>query len=962
MAIGLVLAFVCGAVAAPSSKPFEIVAGSFSVVPSTLQAGAHEDLTTAFDFAHDAAGKTFNDVRNTVVELPPGMVGSNTAVPVCTQSQLLENGPRGPEQSACPIASQVGVISFELEFKTGPLEVSVPLYNMQPAGAGVADEFGFKTLFLTQILSVTVRPNDSGVTVASANLESIVEPHNVSVTVWGVPAARQHDRERDRTCTGTGASLECQGGDEPARIPLKPFLSNPTSCSEAPLTATLSANSWEAPESWVTQSSSIAPMTGCERVPFTPSLVVEPTTSSAESSSGLNVSLVVPQEWDSPNTFSTSNVKNVRVVLPVGYTINPSAGSGLVGCTRSEYEAETYSSLPGEGCPQEAKVGTVDVETPVLVGGEKLSGAIYIAEPFENPFGSLLALYVIVKDAKLGILVKVAGHIEPDPVTGQIVTRFDDNPQVPFSRFTLKLRQGATSPLVSPPVCGSYTAAGQVTPWSAPLTPFPVNSSFPIERGIGGGPCPTDGVPPFNPTVISGTQDNDAGGYSPFYLRLLRNDGEQEITKFTTILPPGITANLTGIPFCSDAAIEVARHATGRQEIVEPSCPIASEIGHTLVGAGVGNVLAWTPGKVYLAGPYHGSALSIVSITSATVGPFDLGTVVIRFALRINPITAQAEIDSTGSDPIPHIIDGIVVHVRDIHVYIDRLKFMRNPTNCTPLSILNTITGTGADPSNPQDQAPVTVSTHFQAADCGNLTFKPRFKASTSAKTSRALGASLHVKLTYPRAPEGTQADIRSVKVELPKRLPSRLATLQQACPDTVFNTNPASCPAASRVGTAKAITPILPVPLEGPAYFVSHGGAKFPELIIILQGYGITIDLHGQTFINEKTGITSSTFHNLPDEPVTSFELTLPQGRYSALAANGSLCASRRITVRHRVRRLINGHLQHVTRKIKIHKPSILEMPTIFTAQNGTIIRRNTPITVTGCNEHRTGKPTARR
>jgi hypothetical protein len=329
-------------------------------------------------------------------------------------------------------------------------------------------------------------------------------------------------------------------------------------------------------------------------------------------------------------------------------------------------------------------------------------------------------------------------------------------------------------------------------------------------------------------------------------------------------------------------------------------------------------VLAQAPGKVYLAGPYHGSALSIVSITSATVGPFDLGTVVIRFALRINPSTAQVEVDSAGSDPIPHIIQGIVVHVRDIRVYMNRPSFILNPTSCAPMSISNTITGAGADPANPADQAPVSIASPFQAANCATLAFKPVFKVSTSGKTSRSKGASLSVKLTVPGA-LGTQANIKSVKVDLPKQLPSRLTTLQKACTAAQFNANPAGCPAASVVGHATAITPLIPVPLVGPAYFVSHGGEAFPSLIVVLQGYGITIDLVGSTYIS-KAGITSSTFKTVPDQPVTSFELTLPEGKFSALAANGNLCTSK------------------------------LAMPTAFTAQNGAVIHESTKIGVTGC------------
>jgi hypothetical protein len=354
---------------------------------------------------------------------------------------------------------------------------------------------------------------------------------------------------------------------------------------------------------------------------------------------------------------------------------------------------------------------------------------------------------------------------------------------------------------------------------------------------------------------------------------------------------------------------------------------------------------------VYLAGPYHGSGLSIVSVTSATVGPFDLGTVVIRFALRINPTTGQAEIDGTGSDPIPHILPpGLVAHVRDIHVYIDRQDFTVNPTNCSRLAITNTITGAGPNPASNTDDQTTNVSTPFQAANCVNLAFKPNFKVSTSGKTSKADGASLNVKLAFPDTPVGAQANIHLVKVDLPKQLPSRLTTLQKACTAAQFAVNPAGCPAASVVGHARAITPILPVPLEGPTYFVSHGGEAFPSLIMVLQGYGVTIDLVGTTFIN-KAGVTSSTFKTVPDQPVSSFELTLPQGPFSALTANGNLCSlTKTVTVKKKVTLRVNGHKKTVTRSIKQTKPASLTMPTEFVAQNGAIVHQVTAMSVTGC------------
>jgi hypothetical protein len=414
--------------------------------------------------------------------------------------------------------------------------------------------------------------------------------------------------------------------------------------------------------------------------------------------------------------------------------------------------------------------------------------------------------------------------------------------------------------------------------------------------------------------------NNNAGSFSPFYLHLTRTDAEQEISGFSTNLPSGLTGDLSGVPFCPEADIELARRKSGAQEEAEPSCHVASQVGHTLVGTGVGAVLAYVPGKIYLAGPFHGAPFSIVSVTSAAVGPFDLGTVVLRFGLTIDPYTARVSVTPTSSEPIPTILKGIVTHVRDIRVYIDRNKFTLNPTSCNPLAIGSTLTSNLG--------ARKTVTSPFQASNCQALGFKPVFKVSATGKTSRAMGASLTVKLSYPT---GAQANISKVKVDLPKQLPSRLTTLQKACTVAQFATNPAGCPAASIVGRAKAITPLIPVPLEGPAYFVSHGGEAFPDLIIVLQGYGVTIDLVGTTFIN-KAGITSSTFKAVPDQPVGSFELVLPQGKFSALAANGNLCAGK------------------------------LKMPTAFTAQNGATVHQNTPIGVTGCPKHKAKKASHKR
>jgi hypothetical protein len=918
------------AVAEPNpKKPFGIVPGSFHFVPSTYQAGAHSNWVTSFDFEHSkATGKTFNDVRTIVVNLPAGFDASSTAVPTCTPAQLLGSGSR----SECPPDSQIGTITFDLTLESVPVESTFPFYNMEVTSSGIAAELGIHAVVLTQILDVRARPDDEGLTITTPDIENTGELHDFSVDTWGIPASHEHDAERGQECFEQGGKFECGGGGEKVNVPLRPFLSNPTSCG--PHTASMEAESWEEPGSWSKASFEVPPIVECERIPFAPSIEAQPSTRFAESPTGLDVSLLVPQTWEKPESVATANLKATRFTLPEGVTANPSLASGLGACTPQQYQAETAASLPGEGCPPESKIGSIEIETPLLA--EKIPGAIYIAKPYDNPFNSLLALYVVAKLPSRGIIIKVAGQIEPNPVTGQLVTTFastpafeglpgnEGTPQQPFSRFTLKFRPGATAPLVSPPACGSYAAEAELTPWSNPVVPQLVDSPpFVIENGIGGGPCPAGGIPPFHPALTAGTLNNSAGSYSQMDIHITRNDGEQEITRFSSILPPGLTANLSGVPFCPNADVEAAKNVSGAQEEASPSCPQASEIGHSLVGAGVGSVLAYTPGKIYLAGPYNGAPFSVVSITSAKVGPFDLGTVVIRFALEINPETAVVTVDAKASDPIPHIIKGIIIHVRDIHVYIDRNQFMINPTNCNPLNFAATVGGGGQDPTNPADQQYVTTNTPFQLANCQSLQFKPKFSVSTSGKTSRTDGASLTAKLAVPGA-LGTQANISRVKVELPVQLPSRLPTLQKACTAAQFETNPAGCPLASIIGHAKAITPILPVPLEGPAYFVSHGGEGWPSLVIVLQGYGVTIDLVGTTFIS-KAGVTSSTFKTVPDQPVTSFELTLPDGPYSALTALGNFCTAKKLT-----------------------------MPTELLGQNGALIKQSTKIAVTGCPKHK--------
>jgi uncharacterized repeat protein (TIGR01451 family) len=955
---------------ARAQTSFGIAPGGSATALSSDQAGAHPDITTSLAFdTVDRKGSLAGNPKDLVTEEPSGFAGDLVDTPMCPPVKL--------SAAECAVGTQVGVATLTALFlnESAPRVESVPVYNLAP-NPGEAAKFGFRVLGNFNIQGdVAVRPGDYGLRVSFHNTnDSGSALDKVTLTVWGVPAAPVHDTWRwkpeiDRPSSHFGISSE---------IAPAPYFTNPTSCG-GQLEAKIDVNSWEQLGTFTETGMPFGPIVGCDRLAMPASFTAEPTTENADSPSGLDVNLGVKQTYENAEGLATSTLNKAVVTLPDGITVNPSAGAGLAACTLAQYSEEALEVSPSRGCPNNSKLGTVTIETPSLK--EKGEGSVYLAEPApngepgKNPFDSLLALYVVARFPERGVLVKVAGRVSADARTGRLVTYFEAQPDlgagqpglaglppVPFSKFAFRFHQGTTSPLVTPSLCGSYAASAALSPWSEPaVVVVPPLQAFAITHAFDGGAC-TSGVPPFAPQVIAGTLSNAAGSYSPMNIRVVRGDGEQEITRFSALLPPGLTANLSHVPFCSDAAIQLAREKTGAQEEAQPSCPSSSEIGHTLVGAGVGSVLAQAHGKLYMAGPYNGAPFSIAAITSAKVGPFDLGTVVVREALRIDPVTARVTVDATASDPIPHIIKGIVIHVRDIRVYVDRHNFILNPTSCAPLSITDTITGAGADPANPADQAPVTVTSPFQAAECQSLAFKPTFKVSTSGKTSRSNGASLSVNLSYPNAPQGTQANIRSVKVDLPKQLPSRLTTLQKACTAAQFNTNPAGCPVASLIGHARAITPILPVPLEGPAYFVSHGGEAFPSLIIVLQGYGVTLDLVGSTFIS-KQGITSSTFKTVPDAPVGSFELTLPQGKYSALAANGNLCSvTNTVTVKKKVTVRVKGHKKTVTRKVKESVAGSLTMPTAFVAQNGAVIHQSTPISVTGCGKAAKAKKKVRK
>ena len=886
--------------------------------PAT-QAGSHPyDLQVNFGLNDDEKGTTGGTLRDAHIGLPAGIVGDPHAVPQCSRQRFLE----GIE--ACPAETQVGVDRPALptapEAGHGEIEPRLPVYNLVPP-PGVPAEFGFTAFGTTIFIDAGVRSgSDYGIT---GNVRDIsFHPMANRITLWGTPSDESHKFERCAALSGSGNGT-C--GLPGLAVSPKALLTLPTAC-EGPLTARITADSWKpgepvASRSIVLHDPAGAPVepTGCGHQSFSPFLTAAPDTSYADTPAGLTVDVKVSQEGlTKAEGISTSNIKDTTVTLPEGVAINPGQAAGLAACgpakdglTTSAEEAEGNENNGPAECPNASQVGTDEIETPLLT--KPLKGDVYVMQ--SNP----PHLKLLVTAEGEGVFLKLVGNVNLDEATGRLTTTFEKTPELPFTDFKLSFSGGAQAALSTPTRCGTYATTSDFTAWSSPFTEdvFP-SSSFAISAGTGGAACPASPLP-FSPSMIAGSTTDQAGGYTSFSLLLTRPDDQQRVGNLQFKTPEGLLGMISKVALCPEP------------QAAQGTCSSASQIGHTVVEAGPGPypLVVPQPGQppapIYLTGGYKGAPYGLSIVVPLVVGPFTLQTQVVRAKIEVDPLTTQLTVTT---DALPQIIDGVPADLRAINAVIDRPGFMFNPTGCEPQSFSGTATGT--------EGASAPISSHFQMGSCRSLTFKPNFKVSTSGKTSRKDGASLDAKIIYPTGALGanqasSQSNVKMVKVDLPKQLPSRLTTLQKACPSVTFEANPAACPEDSKVGTAKAITPVLPVTLTGPAYFVSYGGAKFPELVVVLEGYGVTVYLHGETFIS-KAGITSSTFRQVPDVPITSFELKLPEGPFSALAANGNLCTTK------------------------------LLMPTAFTGQNGAVIKQSTPISVTGCTKHKTKKTTTKK
>jgi hypothetical protein len=888
------------------------------------QAGSHPfQLTTTLTFNTHAVPVFYgpNDVqpeaqpialtKDLRFNLPPGLVGNPTPLPKCPIAVFLHP----IDSSICQPDTVIGVatpiIANPYKSTQVPFAATAPLYSLEPA-VGEPARFGFETPLGPVILDTSVRTGgDYGVVVTVPDIIDDVAFIGTQVTFWGVPADPRHDNARGE-CLGeheTSPAIKLEFACSVQEKP-QPLLILPTSC-EGPWHTSVEGDSWSnvgqfsPPNEYTFSNSADEPISqdGCNRLNFEPSISVAPDGQQASTPTGLTVGVHVDQEASlNPAGLTESTVKDTTVTLPAGVALNPAGADGLSACSMGQVVLDSPAE---QTCPESSKVGTVEISTPLLPN--PLVGAAYLATQNQNPFGSLVALYLVVYDPVSGVRVKLAGEVKPNVETGQLVSTFDETPPLPFEDLKIHFFGGSRAPLGTPALCGSYTTAASIAPWSG-NPPAQSSSEFQITSGPNGTPC--SNPLPFKPELTTGSLNIQAGAFTPFTMTMSREDGNQNLDAIQLKMPSGLLGTLSSVKLCGEAEGNAG------------TCGPESLIGHTTVSVGLGgNPYTVVGGEVFITGPYKGAPYGLSIVNPAKAGPFDLGKVIVRAKIEVNPENAALTItsDATGPYAIPQMIDGIPLQIKHVNVSVDRPDFTFNPTNCAPQEIGGGLTSSQGAVS--------TLHVPFQVTNCATLGFKPVLKVSTAGKTSRAKGASLNVKLTYPKAAFGSQANIGKVKVDLPKRLPSRLTTLQKACPDSVFNENPAACPADSRIGSATATTPVLPVHLEGPAYFVSHGGAKFPELIIALSGEGVTVYLHGETFISPQ-GITSSTFRTIPDVPIGTFELMLPQGSDSALAANGNLCASK------------------------------LAMPTTFVGANGVSIKQSTPITVTGCPRQKAEKP----
>jgi hypothetical protein len=903
---------------------------SFTTSTSSSQAGAHSDFSSSFTLAADDLGNPDGQLRKAAVELPPGLVGNPQAIARCPIATL--------QKLACGPESQIGMLSLtavqckgvsmqlEAPAEAGattltvanadafcPEEVggaitigtgasaekawvysvldsttlelaaplasahsagepvthigntasgSFPLFNVQPSPGHVAT-FAASLLLAEVVVQVDVG-EDGRLTATISEASTLLPLTAASLTLWGVPADPSHDADR------CGEILVSKCG--PTTVEPAPFITYPSSCA-GPLEAHLSVSSWQGENA--SGTASLPAPTDCEALTIDPHLNVAASTGRRDTPAGYEVALNVPQN-EEPYGLATPEPKEVSVSLPEGVSLSPALANGLQTCAQSQ--------LVAAGCPDSSKIGAARIVSPLLE--QPLEGGVYMGDP--TP-AEKYRLFVKVSSGRVAITLY--GHVQVDEHSGRATAVFENVPQLPFESLKVDFFGGAAAALANPVTCGPVVSSARLASYAGQTVE--ASSTSTIDEDSEGGPCPPSS--PFAPGFAAGSSNPQAGIFTPFGLTVSRADGQQDLSTFTATLPPGLVGKLASVPLCPEPAAG------------QGTCPQASEVGSATVAVGAGPSPVSVSGPVYLTGPYGGAPFGLSVAIRANVGPFELGTSVLRSRISLDPADLHLTI---ASDPLPQIIGGIPLRTRSVHLEIDRAGFIANPTSCKSRKITATIDSTQgvvAERSSP-----------FRVLGCLGLPFAPRVTATTDgAGQLRGHGASLDVKVTMPA---GTQSNVRAATIRLPAHLLARLTTIRQACTVARFAAGgPAACPAGARVGSATVSSPTVSGPLTGPVYVVSHGSKALPEMIVLLRGQGISLSLHGALDFS-RAGTISATFGAIPDVPISTFTLDLPEGPHSVLVANQNLCT---------------------------HK---LSLSVAATAQNGAVVNRTTRLLATGC------------
>jgi hypothetical protein len=861
------------------AKPFEIESFNSEVVgpgglvdpdgvPRYTQAGGHP-YSAGIDFQFTVSrgsfeGEPIESPSKVVIDLARGLVANALAVP--EQCPSVED----VIAKTCPPGSAVGEVNVNVVFGTDfNAGIRMPIYSIVPE-VGLPAQFSFaETLNLNTPFSIAPRLRaDDG--------------YAISLDVTPAPFSPPLRRLNDGFFCSFGAKVtgstfeSCRTAADPAANPI-PLTTNPTRCAGAPPTTKLNVDSWQHPGTFVSKEVSDPSNTGCENVDFQPEVSLKPTNNQADTPTGVDVEITMPTDGlESRTRLSQSALDNAVVTFPKGMSLNPAAAHGLGSCTPAQVGLGNNNDPQ---CPLSSQVGTIEIETPLI--SETLTGHVFLASQKDNPFKSTLGLYLVFSSEKDGITIKVPGKLEPDPVTGQLTSSFVENPEQPFSRLAIKFNSGPRAPLINPPRCGTYAIHSEMSPWSAASPANPTaeeivakDSVYQVTSGPNGAPCPDNRL---NPDFKAGLKSSVAGGKSPFVLKLSREDGSQRFTSLGLQMPEGFTAYLKGVPNCPEHVLAGISPAelTGSAELANPACPSASQVGTVQAGAGPGPYPFYANGRIFLAGPYKGAPLSFVAVTPAVAGPFDFGNVVVRNAVYVDPVTAKVNV---VSDPIPTIVHGILLDLRDLRVNIDRPNFTAAPTDCKAQAI-------GAQVGGESENA--SRSNAFQVGECSALDFKPKLDLRLFGGTKRGSHPRLQATLT---ARPG-DANIAGASVALPHSEFLDQAHIRTVCTRVQFRAN--ACPAGAIYGHAKAITPLLDEPLSGPVYLRSSDN-PLPDLVMALRGpdaQPIEVVLAGR--IDSVHGGIRSSFEAIPDQPVSSFTLTMKGGKKGLLVNSRDLCKS---------------------------------------------------------------------